>query len=173
MALLSELGCGFDDILQTDVELIFQRNVVLVLMLLIPGTKTYSHAKQHTLLFTEPAAQSQQAQSVHCKQQTAHVAGSHLPLMKCQIYTFRSALFAYETSSLQLVCIQLVDFWVIATCRQRTFTCFTGKPATFTFWIASEDRSTRFSETTVSTHQIVRCRNPQNKNVSFVDWFNS
>jgi len=45
MALLSELGCGFADILQTDVELIFQRNVVLVLMLLIPGTKTYSHAK--------------------------------------------------------------------------------------------------------------------------------
>jgi hypothetical protein len=45
MTLLSKLECGFEGILQTDVEWVFQRNVVLVLMLLIPGTKTYSHAK--------------------------------------------------------------------------------------------------------------------------------
>jgi hypothetical protein len=43
--LLSKLECGFDDILHTDVEWMLQWNVVLVLMLLIPGTKTYSHAK--------------------------------------------------------------------------------------------------------------------------------
>jgi len=45
MVLLSKLECGFDGILQTDVEWMLQRNVVLVFMLLIPGTKTYSHAK--------------------------------------------------------------------------------------------------------------------------------
>jgi hypothetical protein len=43
--LLSKLECGFDDILQIDVEWLLQWNVGLVLMLLIPGTKTYSYAK--------------------------------------------------------------------------------------------------------------------------------
>jgi hypothetical protein len=56
--LLSKLECGFDDILQNDVEWMLQRNVVLVLMLLIPGTNTYSHAKWHTLLFAESVDQS-------------------------------------------------------------------------------------------------------------------
>lgn len=100
--LLSKLECGFDDILHTDVEWMLQRTVVLMLMLLIPGTKTYSHAKQHTLLFTEPVDQSRQAQSVHRKQQTAHVTGKHFALVNCQKYAFRPALFADETLSPQL-----------------------------------------------------------------------